>query len=52
MPRSTTLDNISEYTTRDDSIEARVDNVPDDDEAIAKDHELDNKGRRIKKDDD
>jgi hypothetical protein len=39
-------------TTRDDSIEARVDNVPDDDEARAQGDRFDDKGRRVDHDDD
>lgn len=35
------------YTTRDDSINARVGNVPDDDEALSKGDRFDQKGRRI-----
>lgn len=38
-------------TTRDDSIEARVDNVPDDDEARAQGDRFDEKGRRVEDDD-
>ena len=42
---------ISEsYTTRDDSINARVDNGPDDDEARRQGNKFDEKGRRVKKD--
>ena len=44
--------NLEANTTRDDSIEARVDNVPDDDEARAQGDKFDNKGRRQKEDDD
>jgi hypothetical protein len=40
------------YTTRDDSIDARVDNVPDDDEALNQGDRFDNKGRRVEDDDD
>jgi hypothetical protein len=44
---------ISEgYTTRDDSIEARVDNGPDDDEARRQGHRYDEKGRAVHDDDD
>ncbi len=43
--------NLEANTTRDDSIEARVDNVPDDDEARAQGDKYDNKGRRQKEDD-
>jgi hypothetical protein len=39
-------------TTRDDSIEARVDNVPDDDEARRQGDRFDEKGRRVDHDDD
>jgi hypothetical protein len=35
------------YTTRDDSINARVDNVPDDDEALNQGDRFDIKGRRV-----
>jgi hypothetical protein len=38
--------------TRNDSIEARVDNVPDDDEARAQGDRFDEKGRRVEDDDD
>ncbi len=40
------------YTTRDDSINARVDNGPDDDEARAQGNTFDVKGRRVEEDDD
>ncbi|MCC6174275.1 MAG: hypothetical protein IT305_03130 [Chloroflexi bacterium] len=40
------------YTTRDDSINARVHNVPDDDEALNQGDRFDQKGRRIDHDDD
>lgn len=39
-------------TTRDDSIEARVDNVPDDDEARRQGDRFDEKGREVDHDDD
>lgn len=39
------------YTTRDDSIDARVHNVPDDDEAMNQGDRFDQKGRRVKEDD-
>jgi len=38
-------------TTRDDSIEARVGNVPDDDEARGQGDRFDQKGRRVEDDD-
>ena len=39
-------------TTRDDSIDARVDNVPDDDEARRQGDRFDEKGREVDHDDD
>jgi hypothetical protein len=39
------------YTTRNDSINARVDNGPDDDEARNQGDRFDNKGRRVSDDD-
>ena len=42
---------IEGYTTRNDSINARVDSGPDDDEARNQGDRFDNKGRRNKDDD-
>jgi hypothetical protein len=40
------------YTTRDDSINARVDNAPDDDEALNQGNKFDQSGKRQDDDDD
>ena len=56
MPKGSKVNNtdwgVQEgYTTRNDSINARVDNGPDDDEARNQGDRFDNKGRRNKDDD-